>query len=84
MLPHMMVKNIFKHTTTIGIRETICNRYILSRESETLNTPLGQVRVKRVSGYGISRSKLEYDYIVKIARNTGMSIKEVKDAIGVK
>ena len=77
-----MVKNIFKHTTTIGIRETICNRYILSRESETLNTPLGQVREKRVSGYGISRSKLEYDDIVKIARNTGMSIKEVKDAIG--
>lgn len=80
----MMVKNIFKHTTTIGIRETICNRYILSRESETLNTPLGQVREKRVSGYGISRSKLEYDDIVKIARNTGMSIKEVKDAIRVK
>lgn len=77
----MMVKNIFKHTTTIGIRETVCNRYILNRESKTLNTPFGQVREKNVSGYGIQRSKLEYDDIVKIARNTGMSIREIKDSI---
>ncbi len=77
----MMVKNIFKYTTTIGIRENVCNRYILSRESETLNTPFGQVREKRVSGYGTTRSKLEYDDIAKIAKNTGMSIREVKDAI---
>ena len=77
----MMVKNIFKHTTTIGIRENVCNRYILNRESETLNTPFGQVREKRVSGYGTTRSKLEYDDIAKIAKNTGMSIREVKDAI---
>lgn len=77
----MMVKNIFKHTTTIGIRENVCSRYILNRESETLNTPFGQVREKRVSGYGTTRSKLEYDDIAKIAKNTGMSIREVKDAI---
>ena len=76
-----MVRNIFKYTTTIGIRETICNRYILDRTSKTLNTPLGQVREKRVSGYGVERSKLEYDDIATIARNTGMSLMEVKDSI---
>lgn len=77
-----MVREIFKHTTTIGIRETICNRYILDRTEETLNTTFGQVRKKRVKGYGVERSKLEYEDISKIARNTGMSLKDVKDSIG--
>ena len=76
-----MVREIFKNTTTIGIRETICNRYILERTEETLNTPLGQVREKRVTGYGVKRSKLEYDDLVSIARNTGKSLHEVKDLI---
>ena len=80
----LMVREIFKHTTTIGIRETLCNRYILDRTEETLNTPLGQVRAKNVSGYGIQRSKLEYEDIAKIARNTGMSIREVKESIRFK
>jgi hypothetical protein len=77
-----MVREIFKYTTTIGIRETICNRYILDRTEETLNTTFGQVREKRVTGYGVDRSKLEYEDISKIARNTGMSLKDVKDSIG--
>ncbi len=76
-----MVSTIFKNTTTIGIRETICNRYILDRDEETLNTSLGQVREKRVTGYGVQRSKLEYEDLARIARNTGMSLKEVKDTI---
>lgn len=76
-----MVSTIFKNTTTIGIRETICNRYILDRDEETLNTPLGQVREKRVTGYGVQRSKLEYEDLARIAKNTGMSLKEVKDTI---
>ena len=76
-----MVTVIFKNTTTIGIRETICNRYILDRDEETLNTPLGQVKEKRVTGYGVQRSKLEYEDLARIARNTGMSLKEVKDTI---
>lgn len=76
-----MVREIFKNTTTIGIRETICNRYILERTEETLNTPLGQVREKRVTGYGVERSKLEYDDLASIARNTGKSLQEVRNLI---
>ena len=42
-----MAAAIFKYTTTIGIREVPCSRYILKRQSETVETPYGPVRVKR-------------------------------------
>jgi hypothetical protein len=76
-----MVREIFKNTTTIGIRETICNRYILERTEETLNTPLGQVREKKVTGYGVERSKLEYDDLASIARNTGKSLQDIRNLV---
>lgn len=74
-----IVKEIFKNTTTIGIRESLCQRYILGRDEEVLNTALGQVRKKHVAGYGVSRSKEEYEDIAKIARDTKMSIMQVKN-----
>ncbi|WP_330369680.1 nickel pincer cofactor biosynthesis protein LarC [Butyrivibrio sp. FCS014] len=43
-----IVKTIFNHTTTIGIRENLCNRFVLSREVKTVDTPYGQVRVKKI------------------------------------
>ena len=73
-----MVSLFFKHTTTIGIREYICNRYVLSREIKKIDTPYGEVRVKRSYGHDISREKLEYDDISGIARRTGKSIIELK------
>ena len=62
------VRLIFKYTTTIGIRELISERYILDRSEETLDTAYGKVRCKRVSGYGVERSKLEYEDLARIAR----------------
>ncbi len=73
-----MVRAIFKHTTTIGVRETVSQRYILNRNITTVETPYGQVRCKKSSGYGVERCKYEYDDIVRIAREQGKSITEVK------
>ena len=75
-----MVKACFKHTSTIGIRETVCRRYELERASQTLTTPLGEVKRKHSHGYGITRSKYEYDDIAKIAQEQGLSFQE---AIGL-
>ena len=73
-----MVKAIFKYTTTIGIRESICNRYILTRENSVLKTRYGDVNVKNVNGYGISRSKREYDDLAKIARENDISLRDIQ------
>jgi len=75
---------IFKHTTTLGIREKNCNRYTLERRTETVDTPLGQIRQKISSGYGIRRSKFEYDDIAKAAINKDLSITEALDEISLK
>jgi uncharacterized protein (TIGR00299 family) protein len=72
---------IFKHTSTIGIREVATSRYTLKRTMEELDTSFGKVRRKSVSGYGVSRSKLEYDDLSAIAKERGMSIEEVRRAI---
>lgn len=63
-----MVREIFRHTTTLGIREAEFRRYTLERRIGTVQTPYGPVREKTASGYGVSRSKPEYEDLAKIAR----------------
>ena len=76
-----VVKAIFANTTTIGIREKACNRFILDRKIETIDTPLGPVRVKKSSGYGVQKSKVEFDDLSKIAKEKGLSLTEVRTTI---
>lgn len=73
-----LVECLFRHTSTIGIRETATRRYILKRQMETLQTPYGDVRVKSVSGYGVSRQKYEYEDLARIARERGIGLSEVR------
>lgn len=68
---------IFKLTTTIGIRKTVHDRYVLKRETETVTTPYGDVRVKKSSGYGVTREKYEYEDISRIAKEQGISLRGV-------
>lgn len=76
-----IVEAIFKHTTTIGIREQEMNRYVLKRNIEEVETPYGIIRRKNVSGYGVKRSKYEYDDLAKIAAQTGKSIAEIEQEL---
>lgn len=77
-----LVEQIFKYTTTLGIRENLCNRYVLTREVKKIETPYGEIRKKYAYGYNVTRSKLEYDDLAGIARRTGKSIIELKNEIG--
>ena len=72
-----ILQTIFKHTTTLGIRENKSNRYFLDRHIETIKTEFGDVRVKCAQGYGVSRRKYEYEDLAAIARQTGMSIDDI-------
>ena len=60
-----VVKAFFTYTSTIGIRENSFRRMILDRETVIENTPSGEVRVKRSTGYGVTKSKTEFDDIAK-------------------
>lgn len=79
-----MVRLIFKHTTTLGIRENISRRYKLSRRVESVVTEFGEVRKKISTGFGVSREKLEYDDIVRVAKAHDMSMSEVIQLIEAK
>ena len=71
-----IVRLIFRHTSTIGIRELISERYILEREEKTADTEYGPVRYKVVKGYGVERYKIEYDDRARIAAERDISIAE--------
>lgn len=76
-----MVELLFRHTTTLGVRESTFRRYTLSRESKTIQTPDGDIRVKVSTGYGVAREKPEFEDLAKIARKTGKSLSELQRSI---
>ena len=75
------VELIFKHTTTIGIRENISRRYTLARSIRKVQTPYGEIRKKVSEGYGVTREKYEYEDLARIARERGMSIRGVEASL---
>lgn len=76
-LTEKMIALMFKHTTTLGIRENISRRYTLLREQHEAITQYGTVRVKTASGYNVTKSKPEYEDIAKIARENNLSLADV-------
>lgn len=72
---------LFRYTTTLGIREVKTQRYVLEREIVTLETPYGSVRRKDSFGYGVRRSKYEYEDLARIAKEQGIRIEDVRNRI---
>ena len=75
-LRNEILRLLFLHTTTLGVRENLCNRYTLRREIESLDTAEGKIRRKAASGWGTSRYKYEYEDLARIAREKGVSLAE--------
>ena len=76
-----MIRAVFKYTSTIGIRENISKRYTLDRQMTDEDTPVGKIRKKISTGYGITREKYEYEDIAKAAVERGTSISEIERII---
>lgn len=72
-----LTQQMFKHTTTLGIRQIECARAILDRETHEKNG----VRIKRSQGYGTETEKIEFDDIVKIAEENDISVFEARKMI---
>ncbi len=77
-----IVRLLFLHTTTLGVREKVCSRYTLERSTNNVHTEYGTVRVKNVTGWGVSRKKPEYDDIAKIAREQKISLAQAEELLG--
>lgn len=76
-----LIRLIFRHTTTIGLRETVTQRFILDRKGITVSTPYGEVRCKRSEGYGVSKIKAEYDDLARIAGERQIPLSEVRKSV---
>ena len=76
-----VVRAVFRHTSTIGIREYKCGRYILDREEKQEDTKYGKLRIKAVSGYGVKREKPEFEDAAKAAEENNVPLFEIKNEI---
>lgn len=73
-----MVRLLLRHTSTLGIRESVCRRFTLTRREETVDTPYGKVRCKISEGYGVCRRKPEYDDLSAIAEAQQLPLSEIR------
>ena len=79
-----VMRAMFKHTTTLGIRRCPMQRYILDREIEEDATIIYKdveeerhLRKKTSKGYGASHMKFEYDDLMDIAKNAGGTLIDI-------
>ncbi|MGO5291700.1 nickel pincer cofactor biosynthesis protein LarC [Porcincola sp. LCP21S3_C12] len=87
-----VIKAFFAYTTTLGIREKICQRYIMKSGFETVTLseadfgrPVHEgsqrstvIPVKKSEGYGAVRLKPEYDPIAAAAKQFGLPVAEIR------
>lgn len=69
---------IFRHTSTIGVRIHTDRRYELARRSEQRKTPLGTIEVKISEGFGVRKEKIEFASLKQIAETSGKRLAEVR------
>ena len=65
---------LFRHTTTLGVRLTEHQRYLLRREQAQVDTPWGKIQVKTVEG----RFKPEFEDLRSIALRENLPIAAVR------
>ncbi len=73
-----MVHLLFRHTTTLGVRESLCRRYVLTRKVVSVDTPYGYLPRKESCGYGVTRTKYEYEDLVEVAKHENISLEEIR------
>ena len=73
-----MLGLLFRHTTTLGVRSSVCDRFTLSRRQYAVHTDHGDVHIKESSGWGVCRRKAEYEDLARIARESGRPLAEIR------
>lgn len=69
----------WRHSSSLGLRESLQPRWVLERSHRRVSTPLGEVGLKRalLPGGG-ARVKIEHDDLAAIARRQDLPLAEVR------
>ena len=71
---------LFRHTTTLGVRQTACRRFALARNMRRVETPYGPVRIKEAHGADVFKRKCEYEDAAQAARASDVPLETVLNA----
>ena len=75
-----MAALMLRYTTSFGVRVEKCDRYAMDIHFEKEEIPYGTVTKKTGTGYGVTKSKYEYEDLAKLARERETSIREIREA----
>ena len=76
-----LVRTLFAHTSTLGVREYPFSRYEMERSTYSISVEGKQIHIKRASGYGISREKAEYEDLSQLAATEGISLRQARERV---
>lgn len=76
-----ILREIFKHSPTIGIKEFSLKRSKLDREEVLVETSLGSVRKKVSKGFGVEKAKYEYEDLRDLSLENDLSLKDLREKI---
>jgi uncharacterized protein (DUF111 family) len=69
---------LMRETTTLGLRRRVAERHVAEREIVALETPLGQVRIKRKRWHDQDLGAApEYEDCARLAREHGVALRDV-------
>lgn len=71
---------ILRHTSTFGVRRTDCARYAMEITMESVETACGPIPRKTGTGYGITKSKPEYEALASATRERNIPLAAAAEA----
>jgi len=78
----MMAGMMFRETTTLGVRWTAWNRWVLEREVRNIQTQFGMIKVKMISEDGqVVRMSPEYEDLKLIAAGRDLPLRTVREKV---
>lgn len=77
-----MAELILKHTSTIGVRRKVYDRYKMERTEGIIDSPYGKIRYKRSHGYGAEKIKFEHDDMIAACKESGLTLAELRRIVG--
>ena len=75
-----LAREILRYTSTFGVRRTDCSRYAMRASTEPAETIYGPIPCKTGIGYGLTKSKPEYETMANAAREHSVSLTAVQKA----
>ena len=77
----LILREIFKHSPTIGVKEFSLKRSKLDREEVIVETSFGKVRKKLSRGFDTEKSKYEYEDLRDLSLENDLSLKDLREKI---